>query len=389
MMGDQGETGSPDEPYIFSVDDHLIEPASLWESRLPRRLRDRGPIATDTVEGVFWSLDGERFPLSGLGASAGTPLEERTTGLRHWDEIRPGCYDPIERVKDMDTDGVIASLCFPSLPGFGGTKFNMLKDRDLGLACIQAYNDFQTDEWAASARGRLFPMVLLPYWDPSLAVRELQRTAANGAVAVAFTENPYRQGFPSIHDNERYWDPVFAATQEIGMPLCLHFGSSSWMMSSAPDAPLIVGAVAGPLNSQLAFIDWIFSGVLERFPRLQLVFSESYLGWIPFILEHCDRHWTNHFGWATDRSVVPRLPSEYFQQSISVCLVYDLFGAHHIETIGVDKVLAEADYPHPDSLWPNTKKVLEEYLQHLQPEDRMKVLRTNAERLFKIDLTRP
>ncbi len=173
------------------------------------------------------------------------------------------------------------------------------------------------------------------------------------------------------------------------MPLCLHFGSSSWMMSSAPDAPLIVEAVAGPLNSQLAFIDWIFSGVLERFPKLQLVFSESYLGWIPFILEHCDRHWTNHFGWATDRSVVPRVPSEYFQQSISVCLVYDLFGARHIETIGVDKVLAEADYPHPDSLWPNTKKVLEEYLQHLQPEDRMKVLRTNAERLFKVDLARP
>src|SRR4029077_5225460 len=113
------------------------------------------------------------------------------------------------------------------------------------------------DEWAGSAPGRLFAMVLLPYWDPQLAVQELQRTAAKGAVAVAFTENPHRQGFPSLHDPDRYWDPVFAAAQEAELPLCLHFGSSSWMITSSPDAPLIVQSVSGPLNSQLAFIDWI------------------------------------------------------------------------------------------------------------------------------------
>jgi predicted TIM-barrel fold metal-dependent hydrolase len=229
-------------------------------------------------------------------------------------------------------------------------------------------------------------MVLLPDWDPALAVRELQRTAANGAVAVAFTENPYRQGFPSIHSSDRYWDPVFAAAEEAGLPLCMHFGSSSWVMTSAPDAPRIVETVASPLNSELALIDWLLSGVLERFPRLQIAFSESYLGWIPFVIEHADRHWRNHFAWATDRSVLPRPPSEYFRDNVSVCLVYDQFGARHIEEIGVDRVLAEADYPHPDSQWPNTRKILEEQLQHLSAEDRMKVLRTNAERLFHLRL---
>jgi predicted TIM-barrel fold metal-dependent hydrolase len=373
------------EPYIVSVDDHLIEPPSLWESRLPAKLRSRGPRSIETPEGVFWELEGQRSPLSGIAVSAGKPLEERTEVL-HWDEMRPGCYDPVERVKDMDADGVLASLCFPSFPGFGGTVFNRLPDRELGLACIQAYNDFQIDEWAGSAPGRLFGMVLLPYWDTHLAVQELQRTAAKGAVAVAFTENPYRQGFPSIHDKDRYWDPVFAAAQEARLPLCMHFGSSSWVMTSAPDAPRIVETVAAPLNSELAFIDWILSGVLERFPSLQIVFSESYLGWIPFILEHCDRHWRNHFSWATDRNVLPRPPSDYFRANISVCLVYDLFGARHIEEIGVDRVLAEADYPHPDSQWPNTSKVLEEYLHHLSPEDRLKVFRTNAEKLFHLDL---
>ena len=374
------------KPYIVSVDDHLVEPPSLWESRLPAKLRERGPRSvTDDDGNPCWEIDGERYPFAGLAATAGMPLEERRRGLR-WDDIRPGCYDPVERVKDMDIDGVLASLCFPSVPGFGGSKLNKLQDRALAYACIQAYNDFQTDEWAGAAPGRLFGMVLLPYWDPQLAVAELQRTKAKGAVTVAFTENPYRQGFPSLHSHDRYWDPVFAAAQEAEMPLCLHFGSSSFMMTTAPDAPHIIETVAGPFNSQLAFIDWIFSGAFERFPRLQVVFSESYLGWLPFVLEHADRHWSTHFGWAVDRNIVPRAPSEYFRDNISVCLVYDPFGASMIERIGVDKVMAEADYPHPDSQWPNTAKVLEEYLQHLSPADRTKVLRTNAERVFHLDL---
>ena len=119
-------SSSANEPYIVSVDDHLIEPPSLWASRLPAKLRSRGPRAVETAEGIFWELDGERIPLSGIAASAGTPLEERRSAVR-WEDLRPGCYDPVERVKDMDVDGLIASLCFPSMPGFGGTQFNRLK----------------------------------------------------------------------------------------------------------------------------------------------------------------------------------------------------------------------------------------------------------------------
>lgn len=371
---------------IVSVDDHLIEPASLWESRLPTKLRARGPRATETPEGVVWDLDGERSPTSIISAAAGIPLEERTFRAMHWDDIRPGCFDPSERVKDMDLDGVAASLCFPTFPGFGGTRFQMLKDRELGLACIRAYNDFQIDEWAGSAPGRLFPMVLLPFWDPAKAAEEIERTAAKGAVAITFTENPSRLGFPSIHDRDRYWDPVWAAAQTAELPICIHFGSSSFVLTTSDDSPLIVGSVAAPLNSQLAFTDWLLSGIFERFPNLQVVFSESYLGWVPFMLEHADRHWTNHFAWAMDREMLPRKPSEYFQKNVSVCLVYDPFGASQIERIGVDRVLAEADYPHPDSQWPNTPEVLGECLRHLSAEDRTKVLRTNAEKLFHLTI---
>jgi predicted TIM-barrel fold metal-dependent hydrolase len=373
-------------PYIVSVDDHVIEPPSVWESRLPTKLRSRGPRALDGSDGVYWEFNGDRVESALPTACVGIPLDKRA-GFFHWEDIRRGCYDPVERVKDMDIDGILASLCFPSFPGFGGTKFNCLDDRELGFACIQAYNDFQTDEWAGSAAGRLFAMVLLPYWDPKLAVKELQRAKGNGAVAVAFSENPYRQGFPSIHDADRYWDPVFAAAQEAEMPLCMHFGSSSWVIdTTSPDAPGLVHYVSTPLNSMSAFIDWIISGVFERFPRLQVVFSESYVGWIPFILEHADLGWSRHFAWTYERDRLPRPPSEYFHQNVSVCLVYEGKGAQRIEDVGVDRVLAESDYPHSDSQWPNTRAVLEEHLSHLSSEDRMKVLRNNAEELFHLGL---
>jgi predicted TIM-barrel fold metal-dependent hydrolase len=375
------------KPYIVSVDDHLFEPAHLWESRLPAKLRDRGPRVVEIDGGLAWQLDGDLHPIYLISATAGMPHEDRLfRPIRSYDDVRAGTYDPIERVNDMDVDGILGSLCFPTYPGFSGTRFQTLADRELGLACVQAYNDFQIDEWAGSAPGRLFGMVMLPFWDVPRATQEIERAAARGAKAITFSEAPSRQGYPSLHDKDRYWDPVFAAAQDAELPICVHFGSSSFVQTTSDDAPMIVSSATAPVNSMLALVDWLFSGTLERFPRLQIVFSESYLGWIPFIMEHADRNWNNHFAWATDPHTLPRRPSEYFAEQVSVCLVYDPEGARRIEDIGVDRVLAEADYPHPDSQWPNTPKVLEELLTHLTPEDKHKVLRGNAERLFQLEL---
>src|SRR5262245_28612259 len=96
---------------IVSADDHLVEPASLWESRLPAKLRARGPRAVETSDGVHWEVEGERIQaLTVMAAAAGFPLEERKLRQVHWDDIRKGAYDPVERVRDMDVDGVLGSL---------------------------------------------------------------------------------------------------------------------------------------------------------------------------------------------------------------------------------------------------------------------------------------
>jgi predicted TIM-barrel fold metal-dependent hydrolase len=183
---------------IVSVDDHMVEPANLWESRLPTHLKHRGPRAVEAEDGVYWELEGTRTPFYGFNATVGWDSLSEVPKVLRWDQMRPGCFNPVERVKDMDTDGILASLCFPSsVPGFGGTVFNKLPDRELALACIRAYNDFQTDEWAAAAPDRLYAMILVPYWDPRLAAAEAERCAATGARAIACWENPPSPGFAS------------------------------------------------------------------------------------------------------------------------------------------------------------------------------------------------
>jgi len=183
-----------DDLTLISVDDHLHEPPETFTSRLPQRLRDRAPRLEVRETGDVWLFDGDEHPVHSLTASAGRPIEEWGSPV-HYAEMRPGFADPVARLDDMDTDGVVAALCFPSFAGFSGTPFITVAGRDpeLALLSLQAYNDFVCQEWAGAAPGRYIPLVLLPLWDQRAAAAEVERTAAMGAKAIAFSENPLRQ----------------------------------------------------------------------------------------------------------------------------------------------------------------------------------------------------
>ena len=155
-----------------------------------------------------------------------------------YDDMIPGCYDPVERVKDMDLDGVTAAMCYPSFPGFAGRVFLEADDKQLSLACVKAWNDYSTGEWTDAAPSRFMPLAMLPLWDPEASAREIERVSVKGARGVTFPENPVPLGLPSFHTRE--WDGVFSALEAADMPLCLHFGSSSFTPGFAQDAPWVV-----------------------------------------------------------------------------------------------------------------------------------------------------
>jgi len=291
----------PNLDWLISVDDHLIEPPDLWLERAPSKYRERVP-QTRVVNGAeHWYFDGG-VPYGFVGkyiACAGLKPEEFSPEPAAYSWMRPGYMNSAARIEDMDADGVLASACFPSVIGICGQKFFEAKDKDLALFCIRTYNDWVIDEWAGGAPGRFIPLVLLPLWDPRLSTAEIERCAKKGAKGISFTENPYLLGLPSLHDDSGYWDPVFAAVNETKLPLCIHFGSTSKVITSSPDAPQLVPASLVPINLATAMVDWIWSGLLARYPNIKLVLAEGGIGWIPYMLERL-KHLHVVYKWAKD-----------------------------------------------------------------------------------------
>jgi predicted TIM-barrel fold metal-dependent hydrolase len=369
---------------MISVDDHLVEPPDVWSQRLSASMALRGPrVERSSVGGDQWVFEDQVVPLLGLTAVAGGG-EAAYRETISFADMRRSCFDAAARVAALDRDHIAASACFPTWVGFSGTRLSAAHDKELGLACIQSYNDFVIDEWCAAAPGRYIPIVLVPLWDPLAAANEAERTASKGARAIAFSENPSKQGYPSIHDPGRRWDRLFAVVAEAQMPLCLHIGSSSHIYHPpSPDSPVTVLFTTDYLNAQYTLIEWLLSDNFDRFPGLRICMSEGGIGWVPHCVERCDFKWQRYAKWSS--SPPKNLPSSYMRDHVSVCLMEDDFGAQQIERIGVDNVMVETDFPHADSRWPDSHGTIGDRVAHLAPGDQHKVLRGNAERLFRWD----
>ena len=394
-----------DFPKIISVDDHLVEPPDVWSSRLPAKYREIGPhvvyaptdgtpqldgagyIERPGTEGkpvAWWFYEDHRYSVKRLIAAAGYKPEEITTEGVTFDEMRPGCWQPAARLADMDVNHVDAALCFPNYPRFAGQIFLNAKDKDLSKLCVEAYNDFMVDEWCAGSNGRLIPLCIVPLWDAQLAAAEIRRNAARGVRAVAFTECPNWLDLPTIHSG--YWDPFFEACNETGTVLCMHIGSGTKVIRTGPDAPEAVGATSIFTNSAVSLVDFLFSGVLVRYPNLKLLYAESQIGWIPYVVERVDDIWETHRGWAHGQDHVPDPPSNYYYRQVHACFFKDSVGVDMLDRVGVDNALFETDYPHQDGTWPNSLAVAEKLLGHLPADAVQKIVRGNAIRLFDLDL---
>jgi predicted TIM-barrel fold metal-dependent hydrolase len=368
-----------DHMELISTDDHVIEHPRVWLDRLPAADRDAGPHIVDDAGAQIWVYEGRRYPQMALNAVAGRPREEFGLEPTRYDQILPGCYDPVARVKDMDADGIEAQLCFPSFPKFAGTVFLQGHDKELALRCVQAWNDFMVDEWCAAAPTRFIPVAILPLWDPLLAAAEVERTAAKGARTISFPENPAPLGLPSFHTD--HWDPVFAAASAADMPLSMHFGTSGKAPLTAADAPFAVAIALFGCNSMYTTADLLFSPVFHKFPGLKVALSEGGIGWIPYMLERIDYTWERHkYYTGVNRDV---RPSDLFRRHIWGCFIDDEFGIANRHAIGVDRITWECDYPHSDSNWPMARKRAAEALADVPDDEVHRIVELNARALFR------
>ena len=368
---------------LVSVDDHVIEPPTLFDAHIPEKYRDRAPrVLTDDSGDEYWLFEDERAAYMGLNAVAGCPPEEYGLNATRYNQMRPGCWDVHERVRDMSANGVLASLNFPTFPHFCGQLFARAKDKDLAINVVRAYNDWHIDEWCGSYPDRFIPCGITPFWDPQLMADEVRRIAAKGCHSVTFSENPEKLGHPSLHSE--HWDPFWKACEDTATVVCMHIGSSSSLILTASDAPVDVMMAITPMNSYLALNDLMWTKVFKKFPGIKIAMSEGGIGWIPYALERMDYVYEHHHAW-TGADFGGLRPSDVYRKHIITCFIDDASGLEQRHRVGIDSITWECDYPHSDSTWPQSPELVGKSLHGIPEDEINKITHLNAMREYQFN----
>jgi predicted TIM-barrel fold metal-dependent hydrolase len=368
---------------LISVDDHISEPPDMFDKHLTGDALATAPKLKTSENGTnYWEYQGMKMPSVGLNAVVGRPLEEYGAEPTALDQLRTGCYDVHERVKDMNVNGLAASLNFGSCVGFDGGRFHKAADKDLSLIHLRAYNDWHIDEWCGAYPGRFIPCALLPTWNMDATVAEIARIAAKGCTAVSINENPTIQGLPSIHNE--YWAPFFKAINEHDITICLHIGAGNPAPHASMETPIEAWITTMPISIAVGAADWLNLAALHQYPQMRLALSEGSIGWVPYFMERADFSNSRHKFWT--HSVFQDIkPSDVFRRHFLNCFIDDAFGLKNLSEIGEDMVAYECDYPHSDSLWPEVPERLWETSKHLTDEQINKISHLNAMRHFRFD----
>jgi predicted TIM-barrel fold metal-dependent hydrolase len=367
---------------LFSVDDHIVEPAGVWVDRVPAAMRDRVPHVVEEDGRQVWEWEGGRESTMGLNAVAGQPIETWGMEPKRFEDMIPGCYDPHERAKDLNSNGIFASVAFPTLPGFAGRKFGTFADPELGVTCVRAWNDFMIDEWCAARPEVFVPMHIVPVWDVHLAVAETERMIERGTKALCWMEDPSNIGLPGYHTD--YWDPLMALCAETGLPICMHIGGASPTVTLEGKVPMVEIAAAFAQAARSA-VNMMVSPIPRKFPDIKLVWSEGGIGWITAAIERADRQWERHKYW-THLDGVDVLPSVVAKRNMWFCMIEEPLGLQYRHDFDVSHIVWESDYPHADTPFPNTQAACKALFAGVPDDEVAAITHGNAEALFGFQL---
>jgi len=364
---------------VISVDDHLVEPPDMFEGRLPTRLQSAAPKIIETKQGhQVWRFDGGTYSQVGMNAVAGRRPETVKVEPFRFDQMRRGCWDIDARIRDMDINGVWASLNFPSMiTGFCGRVFSQCSDPDLGLAVTRAWNDWMFEEWYSPHPERIIPMGITFLTDPEKGAEEIVRNAARGFTSVTLPERPHRIGLPSIFTD--YWEPVIRACADTGTVISLHVGSSG--MADFPEGcpAMQLGATLFGQLSLTACTEWLWSSWAVKYPELKIAMSEGGIGWVAMLIDRLDNI-IDRSGYGLGWDI---RPADVLRRNFWFCTIDDPSTIDTRHAIGVENVMVEVDYPHGDGTWPDTQAVIENLWGHIPTGELRLMCCENAAALYR------
>lgn len=363
---------------IISADSHVVEPPDLWEKWLEKKHQDKAPkLIKDEDGGDAWlyTPDGQPAPL-GLVCCVGVAHENmRWTGFSYGENIHPSVHDGKSRLEILDIDGVDAEFLYP--PQRAVMTWMGFEDADIHLAGLQAYNRWLQESFCAADPARLFGIYQIPNLGIETAAAEIKRAKDLGFRGVVIGMWPTGNKQLTTAD-----DPFWAAAVELEMPVSIHFRLASQGTGHVPSVGAVgaVGAVAGMCDMPLLILDLVFSGVFDRFPKLQMVGVETGVGWIPHMAEMMDdRYWRNrgHAKWG-----LKKLPSQYTKENWTSTFIIDRIGVAIRHAVGLDRMCWSTDFPHHGNDWPYSRRSIDEHFVNVPEDERRMIVADNAAKLY-------
>lgn len=374
---------------VIDIDSHYTEPADLWTSRAPAKYKDRVPhVALDDKGRQRWEVE-DGISLGPIGYTVVRKDGSKARGvisLTNYDQMSAAATDPKARLGLLDELGISQQIVYPNVAGFASNRFMQLKDEELRNICARIYNDAIIDLQKAG-EGRLFPQAVVPFWDIDEANQELRRVKDQGITGITMCDTPEAFGLPYL--NEPHWDPFWATCQELELPVNFHIGAggdiAEQMMWPGYKLQRRIAATSVSLFivQFRTIMNLIFSGLLERYPRIDFVSVESGIGWIPFVLEAME--WQFDETMPDEREGLSLRPTEYFRRQIYASFWFEDYGPRTaIERIGEDNVMFETDFPHPTCLYPQAREHITAVLNDIDDRVRRKVLHDTAKRVYDL-----
>ena len=367
---------------LVSIDDHIVEPADMFDNHVTAAQKKKMPYVAHTDSDDHWVFEGRHLPNPGLNAVAGRVPEEFGCEPASYKHMRLGAYNVDARVDDMNVNGLLGSLNFPTFPGFDGSLFLSAEDKVSALVAVQAYNDWHIDEWCGAHPGRFIPAAIMPLWDVNLMVEEIKRVVLKGCHAITFTDNPSKKNLPGLHTD--YWEPLWKVCADNAVVICNHIGTGNVPQHPSMESPIDAWIIGMPISVSLSAADWLHLKALQRYPSLKIALAEGGIGWIPYLLERADFTQQQHGAW-THADFGGKKPSEIFKEHFISCFIDDKFGIANRADIGLETIAYECDYPHSDSLWPRAPEVLMESLVGVPDSDIDMMTHKNVMRDFNYD----
>lgn len=359
---------------FISGDSHIFEPEDLWEKPLAAKYGDQVPRMVKRHMGV----EGKFF-FSGLEYIRQDEAVEGDAEMQA--KLLRASYDPAERMKCLDEDNIYGEIVNSTFLLFGMRA----KNDDLVRDCCAVFNDWLS-EYCSHAPKRLFGTAMIHMEDPIWAAKELERVAKRGlkSAIINCDTRPHWEPYQS-----RKYDPFWAAAQALDMPVTLHIitGNERDLFTlHGPERINIPRSALGVLGEAGAVLanEFIFGGIMDRFPKLKLVCSEFEVSWLPYWFFRV-RQIEQDFGPVLKFPKIARPVEEYLPR-IYHGMIDDVYIEKVLDVVPLSTLMWGSDFPHARCTYPETAKVIDRIFGNLDPATRHAVTFANAAKLYNFDV---